>query len=176
MELLLVYFIVIKTVIKLFSTGCRRVSSRGLVTSRGWWGWGVGGREKWRGLELRDSLQLAKQSTRMLVSSSFKHLRTFVIVPNVLIKFSKIRNVFFSDVVYDVNISWYYILLSATDNFGLGKWAKIERNDDKLLRVKTSLVRKVSQWNNTPESYGHLSQVYLLLKLSGMTALSTVFP
>ena len=62
-------------------------------------GWGEGS------LELRDSLQLAKQSTRMLVSSSFKQLRTFVIVPDVLIKFSKIRNVFFSDVVYDVSIS-----------------------------------------------------------------------
>ena len=107
--------------IKLFSTGCRR----GLMTSWGWWG--GGGREKWRGLEPRDSLQLAKRSTRMLVSSSFKQLRTFVIVSDVLIKFSKIRNIFFSGVVYDVNISWYYILLGVTDNFGSGKWAKIKR-------------------------------------------------
>ena len=83
----------------------------------------------------------------MLASSSFKQLRTFVIVPDVLIKFSRIRNVFFSDVVYDVSISWNYILLSLTDNFGLGKWAKIERNDDKLLRVKTSLVdSRVYTW------------------------------
>ena len=68
-------------------------------------GGGGGGREKLRGMEPRDSLQLAKRSTRMLVSSSFKQLRTFVIVSNVLIKFSKIRNIFFSGVVYDVNIS-----------------------------------------------------------------------
>ena len=32
-----------------------------------------------------------------------------------------------SDVVYNVTISWNYILLSVTDNFGLGKWAKMER-------------------------------------------------
>ena len=45
---------------------------------------------------------------------------------------------YFSDAVYGVNISWNYILLRVTNNFGLGKWAKIERNDGKVLRVKTS--------------------------------------
>ena len=30
-----------------------------------------------------------------------------------------------SDEVYDVSISWIYILLSLTDNFGVGKWAKL---------------------------------------------------
>ena len=44
-------------------------------------------------------------------------------------KFSKIGNLFF--------FRWSvrnYILLSVTDNFCEGKWAKIERNDGKLLR------------------------------------------
>ena len=45
-----------------------------------------------------------------------------------------------SDEVYDVSISWHYIHLRVTYNFGLGKWAKIERKNGKLLCVKTSLV------------------------------------
>ena len=32
-----------------------------------------------------------------------------------------------SDVVYNVTISWNCILLSLTDDFDLGKWAKMER-------------------------------------------------
>ena len=43
---------------------------------------------------------------------------------------------FSSDEVYDVRISYNYILLSVIYNFGLGNSAKIERNDGKLLRVK----------------------------------------
>ena len=42
--------------------------------------------------------------------------------------------------VHDVNNIWNYILWSVIENFGLEKWAKIERNNGKLLRVKTSLV------------------------------------
>ena len=38
--------------------------------------------------------QLARRSTRMLVSGIFKQLRTFVVVPDVLSKFSKIRECF----------------------------------------------------------------------------------
>ena len=54
----------------------------------GWWGRNGG---VWnRGTMFS---QLTKQSTPMLVKGSFK--RTFVIVPNVLIKFSKIGSVFF---------------------------------------------------------------------------------
>ena len=30
------------------------------------------------------------------------------------------------DGLYDVSISWNYILLSVTDNFGLGKWAELK--------------------------------------------------
>ena len=69
-----------------------------------------------------------------------------------------------SDVVYDVSISWTYILVNVTDNFGLEKRAKIERNDGKILRVKTSPVDLIvytwEQWvseTKTPESYGLLS-------------------
>ena len=54
------------------------------------------------------------------------------------------------DGLYDVSVSWNYILLSATYNSGLGKWAKIEGNDGKLLRVKTSLVDlSVYTWATT---------------------------
>ena len=55
-----------------------------------------------------------------------------------------------------------------TDNFGLGKCAKIEGNDGKELSIETiSLIK-------TPESYRLI--LYLLLKLSGMTACPIVFP
>ena len=47
---------------------------------------------------------------------------------------------FSSDEMFYVSIGWNYILLNVTDNFGLGKWAKIERKDGKLLCVKTSPV------------------------------------
>ena len=39
--------------------------------------------------------KLAKKSTCMLVSGIYKQLRTFIVVPDVLSKFSKIENVFF---------------------------------------------------------------------------------
>ena len=45
-----------------------------------------------------------------------------------------------SDEVHDVSIGWNYFLLGVTYNSGLGKWAKIERNDSKPLCVKTLLV------------------------------------
>ena len=64
------------------------------------------------------------------------------------------------DEVYDVSRSWNYILLSVTNDFGSGKWAKIERNDGKLLWLKASPVDwRIYTWeqwvskNNTPESY-----------------------
>ena len=60
--------------------------------------------------------QLAKRSTCMLVSGIFRQLRTFVIVPDVKRKFSKIGNVSSSDEVYDVSIGLNYILLSVTDH------------------------------------------------------------
>ena len=40
-------------------------------------------------------LQLAKRSTRILGSGIFKELKTFIVVPNILSKFSKIGHVFF---------------------------------------------------------------------------------
>ena len=74
----------IKTVIRLFSTGCRRVSSRGLRDQSG--GWEGKGRigEVWK---------LAIKC--MLFSGIFGQLRTFVVVPDVLSKFSKTENLFF---------------------------------------------------------------------------------
>ena len=92
------------------------------------------------------SLQLpfkkdTKQSTRMLVSGIFKQLGTFVAVPDGLRKFSKIGNVFFFR--WSVWCQYQLTLYSFARyiyNFGLGKWAKIERKNGKLLCVKTSLV------------------------------------
>ena len=82
--------IVIKTVIKLFNNGCRRVSSRGFRDKSG----GLRGKGRidtvWN-LGTTFS-QLAKRSIRLLVSGSFKQLKTFVFVPDLLRKFSKIRN------------------------------------------------------------------------------------
>ena len=58
-------FTVIKPVIKLFSTGCWRVSSREVRDQS--WGWGGFGENEWSGNSGRCS-QLAQRSTRMLVS------------------------------------------------------------------------------------------------------------
>ena len=76
--------------IKLFSTGCRRVSSRVLRNQSG--GWGGKGRigEVWN-LGTTFS-QLAVK--RMLVSGIFKQLRTFSEVPDVLRKISEDRESF----------------------------------------------------------------------------------
>ena len=51
-----------------------------------------------------------------------------------------------SDEVYDVSISWNYIPLSVTDNFSVGKWTKIERNNGKLLCVKTLNPKQFTGW------------------------------
>ena len=73
----------------------RRVSWRGFRDQSGGWRIGVRGRieEVWN-LKTMFS-QLAKRSTRILASGIFKQLRTFVVVPDVSSKFSKIGNVFF---------------------------------------------------------------------------------
>ena len=85
-----------------------------------------------------------------------------------------------SSVVYDVSISWNYILLSVTDNFGLRKWAEIERNDRKLIWVRTSpvdwRVYAREQWVSKPILQNRMRSLIYLLKLQGMTACSTVFP
>ena len=81
----------IKKVIKLFSTSCRRVSSRGLREQSG--GWGGKGRigEVWNPGTTFSQLAIK----RMLVSGIFEQMRTFVVVPDVLSKFSKTENLFF---------------------------------------------------------------------------------
>ena len=88
-ELLLLSFSAlhtIKTIIKLFSTARLRVSSRAC-------GWAEGIDGVWnRGMMFS---QLARGSTRALVSGIFKRLRTFVGVIDVLNGFPKIGNVFF---------------------------------------------------------------------------------
>ena len=83
--------------------------------------------------------QLAKRSTRMQVKW---YLQTAEDPRYCSLCFEQILGrlgmFYYSDAVYGVSISWNYILLRVTNNFGLGKWAKIERNDGKVLRVKTS--------------------------------------
>ena len=71
-----------------------------------------------------------------------------------------------SDEVYDDSINLNYILLSVTNNFGLGKWAKIERNDCKQLCVKTSLVDwsvyTWAQWVNKIARQNRMGFSYIL--------------
>ena len=81
----------IKTIIKLFSTGSRRVSSRGLRDQSGGWEGKVRIGEVWNLGTTFSQLAI----TRLPVSAIFKQLRTFVVVPAVLSKFSKIENLFF---------------------------------------------------------------------------------
>ena len=81
----------IKTVVKLFSTGCRRISSRGLRDQSREWGGKVRIGEVWSQGTTFSRLSVR----RMLVSRIFKQLRTFVVVPGVLSKLSKIENLFF---------------------------------------------------------------------------------
>ena len=87
---------------------------------------------------------------------------------------------YFSDAVYGVSISWNYILLRVTNNFGLGKWTKTERDDGKVLRVKTSPVDwRVYTWERwvTKTIYqNRIGHWDLLLKLPGMTACPKIFP
>ena len=76
----------------------------------------------------------------MLVSGNFTQLGPSSVF---LMFWANIRRsgmLSFSDEVCDDSIGWNYILVSVNYNFGLGKWAKIERNDGKQLCVETSLV------------------------------------
>ena len=74
-----------------------------------------------------------------------------------------------SDEVHDVGISWNYILLNATYNFGLGKGAKIERNDSKPLRVKTLLVDwgvyTCSEHSESVKQYARIVWAFLISSL-----------
>ena len=76
----------------------------------------------------------------MLVSGIFNSLGPLLLFLMVWTNIRRWGMLSSSDEVYDDGISWNYVLLSVTYKFGLGKWAKIERNDGKQLCVKTSLV------------------------------------
>ena len=73
--------------------------------------------------------QLAKRSTRMLVIGIFQELRAFVVVSDALRKES-----FLLQMKYAMSASVEIILFRAY----LIILVKIERNDGKLLQVKTS--------------------------------------
>ena len=81
-----------------------------------------------------------------------------------------------SDEVHDVSISWNYILLSVTYNFGSGNWANIERNDSKPLCVKTLLVDRgvyVSEHSESVKQYARIVWASLIssLEVSGYDCL-----
>ena len=128
--------------------------------------------------------KLAKWSTRMQVNNIFKQLimRTFVIVLDILSKFSEIGNVSSSDVVYDVNISWTMIIFHWARMI-ISVWEKLPKFKEKTLN-KLGLWHHRSIQENTPENSESVKQynrivwasiVFLLLKLPGMTACYTVF-
>ena len=85
-----------------------------------------------------------------------------------------------SDEVYDVSISLNYILLSVTDNFGLGNEPKSKETMVNYFALRHhQSIEEYTRENGeavkqSPESYVLL--LYLLLKLPGMTAYPTVFP
>ena len=74
----------------------------------------------------------------MLVSGIFQQRRTFVFVPDVMSKFSKIENLFFFRGSVWCQHQLNYILLGVTDNFSFGKGAKTEIYG-RLLRVASRL-------------------------------------
>ena len=119
----------------------RRVSWRGFRDQSGGWRIGVRGDLTRSGTWRRCShnLQSDQHARKSAVSSnSWGPSLLFLML---WANFKRLGMFSFSDAVYGVNISCqYYILLRLTDNYGLGKWAKIERNDGKVLRVKTSPV------------------------------------
>ena len=85
------------------------------------------GREgkNWRGLQPGDEVLTTCDKTHAS-QRYLQQLITLVVLPDVLKKFSEIKNLFFlRGSVCDVSISWNYILLSVTDNFG-------QRNEPKL--------------------------------------------
>ena len=69
----------------------------------------------------------------------------------------------------EVTFYWTWLIISVW-----GNEPKLKETTDITGRLKSIHVRTLSQWTNTPESYGLL--LYLLLKLPGITACSTVFP
>ena len=102
------------TVIKLFSTGWRRVSSMNWKTSSGGrWG------KNWRSLEPGDDILTA---TRMLVSGIFRQLTTFVVVLDVLTKFYEDRECFLlqrkrmMSALIEIVFYWARVIISVWEN------------------------------------------------------------
>ena len=81
--------------------------------------------------------------------------------------------------VYADSISLNYILLSVNCNFGLGKWAKIERNDGKKLCIQISLVDwSIYTWaRSVSKTTGQNRMGFsYLLEVSRYDCLPLVFP
>ena len=85
-----------------------------------------------------------------------------------------------SDVVYDVSISWNYILLCPNDNFRLKKM-RPKLKETTVNNFEQRLDRSIEEYtrenSESVKQYARIGLLlYLLLKLLGMTAYSTVFP
>ena len=102
------------TVIKLFSTGWRRVSSMNWKTSSGrrW-------RKNWPSLEPGDDILTA---TRILVSGIFRQLTTFVVVLDVLTKFYEDKECFplqrkrTMSALIEIVFYWARVIISVWEN------------------------------------------------------------
>ena len=102
------------TVIKLFSTGWRRVPWMNWKTSSGGrWG------KNWRSLEPGDDILT---TTRMLVSGIFRQLTTFVVVLDVLTKFYEDRECFLlqrkrmMSALIEIVFYWARVITSVWEN------------------------------------------------------------
>ena len=150
---------------KLFSIGCRIVSSRGFRNQSG-----EGGGE--------DVLTTCKViDTCMLVSGIFKQLTTFVVTPDVEGSVFYFRWRVWRK--HQSKLYWAWRLVSVWENEPKLKDTTVNhfalrREIDITDRLKSIYVRTVSQRNNTPEPYGLL--LYLLFQSPGMTAFPSVFP
>ena len=133
-------------------------------------GWGGGKRvdEVWNLGKMIS--QLATRSVCMLVSVIFKQHKTLLLFPVFWANFRTQGMFSSSDEVYDVSISWNYILwawriISVWENQPKLKETMVNYFAFKdTSRLESVHVRTVSQYNNTPESYGLL--LYLLLNFN----------
>ena len=119
-------FILIKPVIKLFSTGCRRVSSRDLLNSLRD---GGGRRENWRGMEPRDDVLTTCKALDTHVS---QRLRTLFLMfwASFLLQMKWMMSASVEIIFY---WAWMIILVWGNEQ----KWKETTVN---LPRVKTSPV------------------------------------
>ena len=148
------------TVIKLFSTGWRRVSSMNWKTSSGGrWG------KNWRSLEPGDDILT---TTRILVSGIFRQLTTFVAVLDVLTKFYEDREFFLlqrkcmMSALIEIIFYWTWVIILVWENEPKLKETTVytcSENSESLKRcgriVWASLISalEVARWEYLPHCF-----------------------